>query len=63
MAAAFLIRPLVEYFRRCVLESGRVGTDDTPVTVLLPGDRYNLPPPIDINTNDIIPQLDERDTN
>ncbi len=46
-ASAFVIGPLIAHFRRCVLDSGRVGTDDTPVTLLLPpGGCHNLPPPI-----------------
>jgi transposase len=34
-ASAFVIRPLVEYFRQIVLASGIVGTDDTTVTLLV----------------------------
>jgi transposase len=34
-ASAFVLRPLADYFRRVVLESGRVGTDDTTVTLLV----------------------------
>jgi len=41
-AAAFVLRPLVEYLQRTVLESDVLGTDDTPVTLLLP---KILPPP------------------
>jgi len=35
-AAAFMIRPLVEYFKTIVLGSPILGTDDTRVTLLLP---------------------------
>jgi transposase len=40
-ASAFVIHPLVEHFKRLVLASGRVGTDDTTLTLLLP---QNIPP-------------------
>ena len=36
VACAFVIRPLVEHFKRAVLASDIVGTDDTRVTLLLP---------------------------
>ena len=36
VASAFVIRPLVEHFKQIVLGSGLLGTDDTPVTLLLP---------------------------
>ena len=36
VASAFVIRPLIEYFKQEVLGSGVLGTDDTPVTLLLP---------------------------
>ena len=36
VASAFVIRPLIEHFKRAVLEDSVVGTDDTPVTLLLP---------------------------
>lgn len=36
VASAFAIRPLTEYFKRVVLASDVVGTDDTHVTLLLP---------------------------
>lgn len=36
VASAFVIRPLVAYFAKLVVESGWVGTDDTRVTLLLP---------------------------
>jgi len=36
VASAFVIRPLAEYFKRVVLASDVVGTDDTHVTLLLP---------------------------
>jgi transposase len=35
-ACAFVIRPLIEHFKRAMLASGLVGTDDTKVTLLLP---------------------------
>ncbi len=44
VASAFVIRPLVEHFRDSVLTSGLLGTDDTPVTLLLPKD---IPKPRD----------------
>jgi len=44
VASAFVIRPLAEHFRRAVLDDSVVGTDDTPVTLLLP---RNIPPPGD----------------
>jgi hypothetical protein len=34
-ASAFVLRPLADYFRRIVLESGRIGADDTTVTLLV----------------------------
>ena len=42
VAAAFVIRPLIEYFKQTAIDGGRLGTDDTPVTLLLP---KNIPPP------------------
>ena len=42
VASAFVIRPLVSHFREAVLGSGLLGTDDTPVTLLLP---KNIPKP------------------
>jgi transposase len=36
VAAAFVIRPLVEFFKQAVLRSGLLGTDETRVTLLLP---------------------------
>ena len=44
VAVAFVIRPLNEHFKQTVIDSGRLGTDDTPVTLLLP---KNIPPPGD----------------
>ena len=44
VASAFVIRPLAEYCKQTVINSGRLGTDDTPVTLLLP---KNIPPPGD----------------
>jgi transposase len=41
-ASAFVIRPLIEHFKRAVLDDSVIGTDDTPVTLLLP---RNIPPP------------------
>ena len=40
-ASAFVIQPLVEHFRRLALAGGRLGTDDTTLTLLLP---KNIPP-------------------
>jgi len=37
-ASGFVVRPLVEHFKRDVLASGLVGTDDTPVTLILPSE-------------------------
>jgi transposase len=36
VASAWVLRPLVEHVRQAVLASGLLGTDDTPVTLLLP---------------------------
>jgi len=36
VASAFVIRPLIDYFKQSVLEDSVIGTDDTPVTLLLP---------------------------
>jgi transposase len=36
VASAFAIRPLVEHFKQSVLDDSVLGTDDTPVTLLLP---------------------------
>jgi hypothetical protein len=36
VASAFVIRPLVEHFKQVVLDSGRLGTDETRVTLVLP---------------------------
>ena len=36
--AGFVVRPLVEYFKQSVLSDPVVGSDDTPVTLLLPKD-------------------------
>lgn len=44
VCSAFVIRPLVEYFRQLVIASGVMGTDDTSVTLLLP---KSIPPPIE----------------
>ena len=44
VASAFVIRPLIEHFKQAVLEDSVVGTDDTPVTLLLP---KNVPKPDD----------------
>jgi hypothetical protein len=38
VASAFVIRPLVDYFKRTVIASPIVGTDETRVTLLLPKD-------------------------
>ena len=43
-ASAFVIRPLVEHFKKVVIRSGRVGTDETRVTLLLPKDIPKLDP-------------------
>ena len=44
VASAFVIRPLIEHFKRAVLDDSVIGTDDTPVTLLLP---QNIPKPRD----------------
>jgi transposase len=36
VASAIVLRPLIEYFKQEVLASGRIGTDDTRLTLLLP---------------------------
>ena len=36
VASAFVIRPLVEFFKETILQSGLLGTDETRVTLLLP---------------------------
>lgn len=36
VASAWVLRPLVEHLRQAVIASGLMGTDDTPVTLLLP---------------------------
>ncbi|MBN2563383.1 MAG: IS66 family transposase [Phycisphaerae bacterium] len=38
VASAFVIRPLVEFFKETILQSGLLGTDETRVTLLLPKD-------------------------
>ena len=43
-ASAFVIRPLIEHFKQVVIRSGRVGTDETRVTLLLPKDIPKLDP-------------------
>ena len=43
VASAFVIRPLCEHFKRLVIDSGILGTDDTTVTLLLPKD---IPKPV-----------------
>ena len=42
VASAFVIRPLIEHFKQSVLEDSVIGTDDTPLTLLLP---KNIPKP------------------
>ena len=44
MAAAFVIRPLAEFFKQTILRSPILGTDDTRVTLLLP---KAIPKPLD----------------
>ena len=43
VGSARVIRPLIEYFRQAVIESGLLGTDETRITLLLP---KAIPPPI-----------------
>lgn len=43
-AAAFVIRPLAEFFKQTILASPILGTDDTRVTLLLPKE---IPQPVD----------------
>jgi hypothetical protein len=42
VASAMVLRPLIEYFKQSVLDDSVIGTDDTPVTLLLP---KNVPKP------------------
>ena len=42
VASAFVIRPLIEHFKQALLDDSVIGTDDTPVTLLLP---KNIPKP------------------
>ena len=42
VASAVVLRPLIEHFKQSVLEDSVIGTDDTPVTLLLP---KNIPKP------------------
>jgi transposase len=44
VAAAFVIRPVAEFFKQTVLGSSILGTDDTRVTLLLP---QTIPKPVD----------------
>jgi hypothetical protein len=44
VAAAFVLRPLIESFKHVVLGDSILGTDETRVTLLLPKE---IPPPID----------------
>ena len=56
VASAFVIRPLVEHFKRVVLASDVVGTDDTHVTLLLPATIPKVDPndPRSQRTHDIL---------
>jgi hypothetical protein len=56
VASAFVIRPLAEYFKRVVLASDVVGTDDTHVTLLLPATIPKVDPddPKSQRTHDIL---------
>jgi transposase len=42
VASAMVLRPLIEHFKQSVLDDSVIGTDDTPVTLLLP---KNIPKP------------------
>ena len=44
VASALVIRPLIEHFKQAVLDDSVIGTDDTPVTLLLP---KNISKPVD----------------
>ncbi len=44
VASALVLRPLIEHFKQAVLNDSVIGTDDTPVTLLLP---KNIPKPDD----------------
>ncbi len=56
VASAFVLRPLAEYFKRVVLASDVVGTDDTHVTLLLPATIPKIDPddPKSQRTHDIL---------
>ena len=56
VASALVIRPLAEYFKRVVLASDVVGTDDTHVTLLLPATIPKVDPndPKSQRTHDIL---------
>ena len=56
VASAFVIRPLVEHFKRAVLASDVLGTDDTHVTLLLPATIPKVDPhdPRSQRTHDIL---------
>jgi len=56
VASAFVLRPLAEYFKRVVLASDVVGTDDTHVTLLLPATIPKVDPndPKSQRTHDIL---------
>ena len=56
VASAFVLRPLAEYFKRVVLASDVVGTDDTRVTLLLPATIPKVDPhdPKSQRTHDIL---------
>ena len=43
-ASAAVFRPLIEYFKHSVIDSGILGVDETRTTLLLP---QNIPPPIE----------------
>ena len=45
--AAFVLRPVAEYFKQTILTSPILGTDDTRVTLLLPALPENIPKPIE----------------
>lgn len=44
VASAAIFRPLIEYFKQSVIDSGILGVDETRTTLLLP---QNIPPPIE----------------
>jgi transposase len=59
VTSALVLRPLIHYFKQIVLDDSVIGTDDTPVTLLLP---KNIPGPTQTirNRNGFMTFLQER---